>query len=142
MEVEILTAKIRETIGTRFHYGGRVVGLRGGIDCAGILVWSLHQLGYTIYDKPFYNRGDVLTDMTEVLQNNTFFQKGEGETFSGGDVILIRTTEIYHHLVYYTEDETIIHAWVTSGVNKVVESTMLPEWYNSIHSIWRFGDLE
>lgn len=134
-----LTAAIRTTIGTPFHHGGRINGV--GLDCGGMILVALASLDIPYYDKPYYNRGDGLNDMIEVLGKNDFNML-ESKTPTPGDIILLRNSNLYHHLVYFTEDETIIHAWVTTGVNKVVETTMLPEWWDQIHSIWRYAFLE
>jgi cell wall-associated NlpC family hydrolase len=139
--VKQLSSKVRETIGTPFHHGGRVLGPNGGMDCGGIMVYALRSLGVEVFDKPFYNRGDGLADMEDVLEHNHFQRKDYGKP-KPGDLILIRSSDTYHHLVYLTEDQTIIHAWFTTGLNKVVESTMLPEWEQNIHSIWRWKELE
>ncbi len=139
LKVSTLTSKIRETINTPFHHGGRVPGLNGGMDCGGPMVWALQQLGYDFKDKPHYGRGDSFAAMLEVLRDNNFLPE---KTAKPGDLILIRTGSMYHHLVYLTEFDTVIHAWFTTGINKVVETTMLPEWEKDIHSIWRFSSLE
>jgi hypothetical protein len=106
------------------------------------LVIALQNLGYEITDKERYNRGDGLVDMLELLAINNFSQKEQDAIPEAGDVMLIRYGSTYHHLVYLTEYDTIIHSWLTTGVNKVVESGMLPEWWTGLHSIWRFGCLE
>lgn len=140
-----LTAAVRTTIGTPFHHAGRVPGPNGGLDCGGMMVVALNLLGFTVNDKRHYNRGDGIKDMVEILSANNFTQReysGKGYGSVPGDLILIRTSEIYHHLVYLTEDETIIHAWVTTGINRIVESKMLPEWWSNVHSLWRWNELE
>ncbi len=156
MTVQELTAAVRQTIGSPFHHGGRVNQV--GLDCGGMMIAAMQILGIECYDKPHYNRGDGLADMIEVLEHNNFiptyqsYPQGDGASPdvdgtgqsaepTPGDLVLIRSSDMYHHLVYFTEDQTIIHAWFTSGVNKVVETTMLPEWENQIHSIWRYKDL-
>lgn len=136
-----LTLATRETIGTPFHHGGRVCGPNGGMDCGAIMLYALQKLGIETYDKPFYNRGDGLADMFDVLTRNNFDKKATND-YVAGDVVLIRSSNIYHHLVYVTEFGTIIHAWFTTGLGKVVESTMLPEWEENIQSVWRYRGLE
>jgi len=107
------------------------------------LVVSLQALGFEVHDKSNYGRGDNIADMVSVLQDNLFSQKKQGEAPTAGDVILIRGTGVcFHHLVYLTEDGTILHSWVASRINRVVESQMLPEWWNNIHSVWRFEGLQ
>jgi len=102
------------------------------------MVAALRYLGVEVKDKKFYNRKDGIADMIEVLTWNDFTTRENGEPPLPGDLILIRGTGIYHHLVYCTEFKTVIHAWYTTGLNKVVETTMLPEWWDNIHSIWRW----
>src|SRR4051812_5577474 len=99
MTVEQLTSEVRKTVGTPFHHGGRVVGPNGGLDCGGILVVALRALGVDVYDKPFYNRGDGLTDMLEVLRRNNFSAREMGASPEAGDCILLRSGSLYHHLV-------------------------------------------
>lgn len=138
--VSQLTTEIRRTVGTPFHHAGRVSGVDGGLDCGGILIVSLTNLGFAVHDVPHYKKGDNLNQLINTLRMNSFSQKN-GNQYSAGDVILIRGMGILHHLVYYTEFNSIIHSWITTGLNRVVESAMLPEWIDNIHSVWRFDNL-
>lgn len=140
--VQQLTAAVRKTIGTPFHHGGRIVGPLGGMDCGGIMIWALRDLGYEVKDNRTYSRGDHLSGMVFILRENNFTQKKQSETPKAGDLILIRSGSMFHHLLYLTEDGTVIHAWRAADINRVVENNMLPEWNNMIHSIWRFSNLE
>jgi len=154
MLVSTLTAEMRTHIGTPFHNGGRVSGPNGGIDCGGLLAVSLRNLGYEVVDIPNFNpKSDSIELMTEVLIDNNFINQGlpllsEDRIFLPGNVAIVRGLRMNHHMVYFSTGTqlyatpNIIHAYNSSGINKVVEMPMPQSWIENIHSIWRLEGLE
>ena len=146
-EVKKITVKefsdeLRKAIGTPFHTGGRVLGSEGGVDCAGLFIVTLKNLGYPTIDLTGYNNKiDFISHEEEYYTKNGFTKKTISR-FLPGDIAVLRSDRMFHHLVYQTENNSIIHAWQGSGVNKVVESLMLPRWSFYTRSVWRFNYLE
>jgi len=115
-----------------------------GLDCYGMLSIGLNLMdGTVIEDRPKYDKkADKLLEMIECL-GSSFTQK-ETKDFEPGDVILLRVEhpyQMFHHLVYYTEDKTIIHSWFMGLASRVTE-VPFSTWHNQIHSVWRFNRLE
>jgi hypothetical protein len=131
MKVKIYTNKLREFIGTPFHYNGRVKGTNGGVDCGGLFICAAQELNINLSDAITFNTSDNLTKIIDLLEYNCEVTKRTLPV--PGDIILVRFNQVYHHLVYWTEDSTIIHTFL----HKVQENKMPVKWLQSIHSIWR-----
>ena len=141
IKIEDFDAKLREYIGTPFRHHGRVVGKNGGLDCGGMIILAMTDVGLPAIDGKTYTKSDGISIIRQSLNDNCI-QLDNNCDISPGNLILLRGRNMYHHLVYWTIAGTIIHAWQTTGVNKVVESQMLPEWWNMIDSVWQIKGLE
>lgn len=141
ISVDDFTNKLREYIGTPFRHGGRLkIGTAGaGVDCGGLIMCALAEFGVEIPDPKYYPQGDSIVQMLGTL--SSLCDKCDSP-YEPGNILLLRSRTINHHIVYFTPEKTIIHAWRSSGISKVVESPFIDEWKNSVHSVWKLRELE
>lgn len=105
--------------GTRWQHQGRIKGV--GIDCIGLVVETLRELGLTGENPSNYGRTPDGVAMRQRLNQHLtpvpFSNRQEG------DIILFRFTEAPQHVAFLTTmadgREGIIHAF--AGARKVVE---------------------
>lgn len=132
MTPETLIATARSAIGTPFKHQGRDLN---GLDCAGLLIWSLRQHGVDVIDLDAYSRqplGGLLVDMIErqpLLRRASRPQQA-------GDVLVMRFEREPQH-VALCAGETIIHAYETIG--KVCEHRLDRQWQNRILRVYEFN---
>lgn len=130
----------RQLIGTPFHHAARVPGV--GVDCTGMVICALEAVGIAAIaaDKQGgYNTGDNIIDMEERI--GRLADQVLADDITVGDCIIFRKDSMHHHMGVYTDTGMIVHAWRTSGINKVCETPIPMEWDDSFHSVWRFRDL-
>lgn len=139
--VDDLQTKLRSYIGTPFHHAGRSPGIDGGLDCGGLIMVAMQELGMHAEDPTGYQPGDGIDMLRSVLEHHCIKRDGV-DVIEPGDLLLLRGRGMFHHLVFMTTVGTIIHAWQTTGVNKVVETDMLMAWWDMIDSVWRLKELE
>lgn len=129
-----IVAVAREYIGTPWHHAGRLKGV--GVDCVGLLACVLKDLGEPVEDELSYTRQDEFTRMMAAL-NRHGRKLRKRERHVAGDVLVFRNAPLsaaipmYNHCGIYTgpEDDTVIHAWSTPSVGKVVETPMDAHWW-------------
>lgn len=139
--IEDMQTKLRSYINTPFRHAGRVPGLDGGLDCGGLIMVAMQELGMDNDDPVGYQPGDGVVMLRSVLERHCI-RRGGVDVIEPGDLILLRGKGMFHHLVFMTTIGTIIHAWQTTGVNKVVETSMLMSWWEMIDSVWHLKELE
>jgi len=146
--VRDMTNKVREYIGTPFENNQIVKG--AGIDCIGLIVCAASELGINILEPERYNsRADQINYVDTVMSNDPVLACRHRGSYKvnktiprEGDLILLRQPNfrqsgyMYHHAAYYTDKDTIVHAWNSPAVRKVTETLMIDEWWDNIHSVW------
>ena len=132
--VDEFIAKLREYIGTPFVHQGRVKGRHGGVDCTGLVVCAAEELDIPITQPKAYHTGDNI-EMLETLLHLHCERISSPEK---GCLLVYRQRTMYHHLVICTELDPLtgIHAWRTTGINRVVEASIPEEWAGGLHSLW------
>ena len=125
----------------RFRHQGR--SPRTGMDCAGLLVWVGHELGYRPdWDFRAYERYPDGKTLQRVLSDPLV---RTGHTFndaSPGDIVLLRDVAVRWpmHLGIVGDhpsgELSLIHSWVV--VRGVVESALPPEWTFKVEGIYSF----
>lgn len=80
-------------IGTPYHHQGRVKGLRGGIDCCGLIICVAWELGISDYDIDGYSMVADGVDLTREFETNCQ-RVAQGRP---GDIALIRVAGVARH---------------------------------------------
>lgn len=130
----------RTYIGTPWHHAARVKGV--GIDCSGLLIMVSQDLGIPVEDELSYTENDEIELMTSGILKHCR-QLGEEETSQDGDLFVFRQLPImYNHCGIFVEPNAMVHAWRTSGVNKVVESRLDEAWTNRVLARYRYKEVK
>lgn len=111
----------RAYLGVPFRHQGRN---RLGLDCGGLLVLALRDIGKVATDITGYSRNPHNGRLESVITANAFFLEVPVEKTKEGDVLLIAYKQEPHHIAIKT-DIGIIHA--TSVIGKVAEHRLTPD---------------
>lgn len=131
MTPEILIATARSAIGTPFKHQGRDLN---GLDCAGLLSWSLRQHGVDVIDLDAYSRQPMGGLLVAMIERQPFLRRA-GRQQQAGDVLVMRFEKEPQH-VALCAGETVIHAY--EGVGKVCEHRIDRAWQNRILRVYEF----
>lgn len=121
----------REYLGTPHAHHGRVKGLKGAIDCPGLLICTLKDVGIisSSFDRFDYSKGDLslhvadyLVDVADVIDSKEALP---------GDILVFRVTGVQEHVGFYT-DIGVIHL-----LSKVVEHRLDDKWLDRIGGSFR-----
>jgi len=118
-------AKAREAIGTPWHHQGRVVPI--GVDCVGLLLWTLRQLDINHYEPPPYPRTALWGQFIGYFRNHLI--EVPITDLRPGDVLIFRQSVYPCHCGILTEagaDPKFIHSYLTR--KKVVEERLTMQW--------------
>jgi len=142
MKAGEVVAIARETIGTPYLHQQRVNGL--AMDCAGVPVFVGARLGLKFEDVTNYGRLPQPAEMRKALDGNlTRVPKADMQP---GDVAWIRFQQEPQHFGiigdYQHGGFSLIHAYNGSGLRKVVEHRLDPQWLARIVGVWRFPGVE
>jgi hypothetical protein len=137
-----IVAIARETLNSRYGHQGRVNGL--ALDCAGVPVHVARRLGMSFSDVTNYGRLPVPAEMRKILDANLV--RVAREAMQVGDVVWIKFRDEPQHLAivgdYRYGGFTLIHAYNSAGLSKVVEHRLDESWSARIVSVWRFPGVE
>lgn len=112
-----IVIEAREWLGTPFHHQGRAKGR--GVDCIGLAVGCLRELGIPTYDPSGYAREPDGTLEREL------FKRLELIEIQPGALLLFRIRRNPQHVAIAT-DYGMIHSYI--GTNKVVEH-VIDQWW-------------
>ena len=125
----------RAYIGTKFKHGGRS---KNGIDCIGLIECSLHDAEIlTKVTTPGYSRNPVPDEFSAGLDK--YFDRVPLLEISPGDILWFAIEGIPRHVGFYTEDNTVIHAYAKLK-KEVIEHRLTPEWKNNIRRVYRIRE--
>lgn len=132
----------RTYIGTPWHHAGRKKGV--AVDCAGLLVCVSHELGVPVEDFVNYDRLDeykslvgVIGKYCEVVAEGQQLLAG-GAVLQAGDILVFRARQMYNHCGFYTGEGTMVHAYNTPGVERVVETAFDEHWWTRLSVVYRY----
>lgn len=131
MTLDDLIATARSAIGTPFKHQGRNLD---GLDCAGLLNWSVRQHGIKPADLDAYSRHALGGKLVEMLECQPFLRR-VWRPPQAGDVLVMRFEKEPQH-VALCAGETIIHSYETVG--KVCEHRLDRQWRNRILRVYEF----
>jgi len=141
MTSEVITGdeiieQARTWLGTPWHHAARCKGV--GVDCGGLIVGALQEVGYPVRDMVNYDLGDNIDAMLQHIGSHADAVP-EGEYLFAGDILVLRGKLMYNHCGFYTVtpdgDGGILHAWRTPG--KVVEHALDGIWEKWIVAVFR-----
>jgi NlpC/P60 family len=137
---EDIVREARACLGTPWRHQGRVPGPKGGLDCAGLLVYVAHALGLSAFDYTGYSRypdGRRLRAILDAhLDRITLAELREG------DILLMTEVRWPCHVAIVTTVEPrwlILHS--VAKYRKVVEHTLDTTWEAKIRGAYRFRGL-
>lgn len=120
----------RSYVGVPYHHQGR--NRTRGLDCAGLLVVALQDLGFDIKDIEGYPRLPNSESLRKIVEENLGNPKPIS-TMGKGDVLLMRFSEQPQHLAVHAGD-TIIHAY--SKKKQVVEHRFADIWQKRVVGVY------
>lgn len=128
-------AEARRWIGTRWVHQGRTTA---GIDCAGLLVCVLRNLGQEVEDMQGYRRSPDGESFRANIYNQTDYQSQP----SPGAIGLFREAIFPTHTGFFAEQNgilTLIHAYSLAG--KVVEEPFQFRWPEKLVAVRKIRGL-
>lgn len=130
--------RARSYIGTPFKHRGRDAS---GLDCAGLIVRSLQDLGYDPFQKLVYGREPHKDGLRETVETNMGAPiEGGIHVAKPGDFVLMKFSREPHHLAIIGDHPmgglTVVHSY--GDVGKVVEHIIDPVWKSRVISVYRF----
>lgn len=143
----ILASKAREYVGTPFHHGG---SNEHGMDCAGLLVRCLHDLGWTDWKPASYGRqvqpnalyGALrrFCDRIDTAHPLTLYNTEGAALMEAGDLLLFAIGGHPQHLAIANGTGGMIHAH--EAAKRVVEQPIDAGWLRRLVSVWRWRGSE
>lgn len=126
----------RGMLGVKFRHRGR--NPRVGLDCAGLVIVGLRQIGLDPIDIKAYGREPHNDGLRQVTEAN-LGQPIPLEMARPGDVVLIRFDIYPHHLAvvgdYALGGLSLIHAY--GDIGKVVEHRFDDVWRSRVCGVYR-----
>lgn len=143
----ILAEAARRYVGTPFHWSGRD---EHGVDCAGLLLASLRDLGWTDWAPSNYGRHiqpDALTaalnrfcDRVDTNCPVTLYNTEGAVMAAAGDILLFAVGGQPQHLAIANGRGGMIHTH--EGVGRVVEQPIDSGWMRRLVGVWRWKGVQ
>lgn len=131
----------RSYLSTPWHHQARVKGLKGGIDCAGLIICVGEELGlFRTSEIPNYSR---YPDGTLAPTCARYLTQISSVKAQPGDVLLFAFDIEPHHLGFMAEFSgrpTVIHSYAQA--RKVVENGLDPTWRPLIRGAYSIPGIE
>ena len=134
---EEFVEKCREFMGVPFLHRGRS---RDGVDCGGMIITALRELGFDPPDMTVYGREPARDGLREYLIRSI------GDPVIGdikpGDVALMKFRHLPHHVAVFGDYKpvpgllTLIHSY--GDIGKVVEHRFDEYWKTKLVDVFRF----
>lgn len=126
--------KAREFIGTPWHHAARLKGV--GIDCIGLCVEVIRELGVEVEDILNYSQGDEFDRLIENLSK--YCDEVPLGDLWPGDCLVFRGRGILNHVGIFGGAGTFIHAYRAPSVGRVVEQPLDDKWLKFLVAVYRF----
>tara|TARA_R100000951_G_scaffold114960_1_gene121520 strand:+ start:19013 stop:19438 length:426 start_codon:yes stop_codon:yes gene_type:complete len=120
-------------VGVRWRHQGRCRA--SGLDCLGLLVVSLQDLGLEVQDQTSYDRRPDHRNLLRRVSSQ--LDSVSVDDISSGDILLLHfkdTNKSPYHFAIVTERGRIVHGY---GIKKKIVVDMLDSWKDNIHSVFR-----
>jgi cell wall-associated NlpC family hydrolase len=120
-------------VGVRWRHQGR--NRSSGLDCLGLLIVALEDLGFDVEDCTSYDRRP--DDRLLLSKVSSQLDRVDKSDIQSGDVILLhfqnRNKSPYHFAIV-TENGRMVHGY---GIKRKVVVDMMGDWADNIHSVFR-----
>lgn len=144
-DTQWLVEKARTYLGTPFLHRGRCK--KNGVDCGGLIICCLKDLGYEPPDMTVYGREPHKDGLRQYLIRSIGVPLNDKNEMKPGDIALMKFVKEPQHVAIignYVLDKTgknlsLIHSYGT--VEKVVEHRLDDDWKDKIIEIYRFETL-
>jgi cell wall-associated NlpC family hydrolase len=137
-----IVAYARETLGTPYAHQQRINGL--AIDCAGVIIYVGRRMGLNFEEITGYSRLPKPDEMRGALDANLV--RIDKNLVKPGDVIWMRIKDLPQHLGivgdYHAGGNSMIHAYNSGGIRKVVEHALDATWKSRIVAAWSYPGVE
>jgi NlpC/P60 family putative phage cell wall peptidase len=133
---QTIVSTAREWIGTPFVHAGRQKGL--ACDCIGLFLGVARELGIADYEPANYSAqvdADFLRTEIERFFVNVFSEP------EAGDLLLLRFNARATHCAMATGDGTMIHAYDSPTIRRVVEHRFDDYWRRRLVAVYRLREL-
>lgn len=136
--MNLLVETARKYLNIPFHHQGRN---EFGLDCAGLLIKSLHDINYTEFDTKDYGRIPMADKMLTIMRTY-LYEKSILDGIDEGDIVLMRFEHDPQHVGIITilpdNRQGIIHSYQTIG--KVIEHGFDSMWKNRVTNVFKLKD--
>lgn len=123
----------RETLETKWHHQGRLVGV--GIDCVGVISHIATRDGLEFNDYTQYSKHPNPTEFIQRLEQSGVLERHDRFEVGAIAVFWIRHRDEPTHIGLIT-DLGLLHA--NQSMGRVREHAMVQFWSERVHSLWRF----
>ena len=134
MTPEDFIAQLRTYLGVPFWHCGRN---RNGVDCVGLPICALRDLGYPLADVPaqysVHVDPDVLCGWIE-----RYCVRVDLVDAQAGDLLLFTSRRNPQHVAVLTSPGTMIHAW--DAVDAVSEHVVTSAWWKVLYCVYRWKE--
>lgn len=125
-------------LGVRWRHQGRA--RRTGLDCLGLVVVALEDLGYEVEDNTTYRRRPDDELLLAIVQRQ--LDEVPVEDMQSGDILLMHFQDRQrspYHFAIVTEDGGMIHGY---GPARKVVCDAVSTWSDNIHSVFRVPEVK
>jgi len=126
----------REWLGTPFVHAQSARGI--GADCIGLFLGVARELGIADYEPPPYSTQVNPAFLRDQIEG--FFRRVDGEP-QAGDLLLLEFRGEATHCAMATGEGTIIHAYDSPSVGRVVEHPFDDYWRRRLVAVYRLREL-
>ena len=130
-----IVTQARTWLGTPWHHAARCKN--AGVDCVGLLVGVLQEVGYPVQDFAAYDLGDQFSELLRRIELHAD-PVADGDV-RAGDILVFRARLMYNHCGWANGAGGVIHAW--RSVGKVVEHPLDAHWQGWIAGRYRLREL-
>lgn len=112
-----------------------------GVDCTGLIVCALQDIGVPIKDTRKCTKFDEFMILMKAIRSQC---ESVEKNFAPatGTIILFRGDTIHNHVAVYCGDGKIIHSYNDPSYNRVLEQDYTAYWKLNTHSMYWFKGLE
>jgi cell wall-associated NlpC family hydrolase len=125
---------------TPFHHQGRLKGVNGGIDCAGLIVCVARELLIPHSDLRGYRRIPDGVSLRKVIEDNTAKKKTLADALPG-DILLMKFVNEPQHVALLLPNNEIIHS-LNEGEHKVTIHQFDEYWRSKVLAVYEYQNIE
>jgi cell wall-associated NlpC family hydrolase len=120
-------------VGVRWRHQGR--SRTSGLDCLGLLVVSLEDMGLEVEDHTSYDRRPDARRLLRMVSAQ--LDPVPLDEIRSGDILLLHFKDVHkspYHFAIVTERGRVVHGY---GIRRKIVVDTLDSWEDNIHSVFR-----